>query len=77
MPSGSDTQIGRAERDTVCLGFSPGQFVRVSVGQMEGMEAVVVQQRNFGRVLIRLQRGVFLEVHQFCLESVSRAQEQA
>ncbi len=77
MPSGSDTQIGRADRDTVCLGLAPGQSVRISVGLMEGMEAVVVQPRMGGRVLVRLQRGVFVEVHQFCLEMIKRIRKQA
>jgi transcription antitermination factor NusG len=77
MPSGSDTHIGRAESDTVCLGFSPGQSVRISVGLMEGFEAVVVQQRMRGRVLVRLEPGVFVEIHQFCLEKITKIQEQA
>ncbi len=77
MPSGSDTQIGRGAGDTVCRGFVPGQPVRIAVGRMEGIEAVVVQQRMRGRVLLRLQRGIFVEVHQFCLETIKRVQEQA
>lgn len=74
MPSGSDTHIGRAEADTHCLGVGPGQRVRIAAGPMEGAEAVVVQQRAQGRVLVRLLHGVYLEIHQFCLERIRRGQ---
>jgi hypothetical protein len=30
-----------------------------------------------GRVLVRLQPGVFVEIHQFCLEKITKIQEQA
>jgi hypothetical protein len=36
-----------------------------------------VQQRMRGRVLVRLQPGVFVEIHQFCLEKITKIQEQA
>ncbi len=77
MPNGSDTQIGRAESDTVCLGLTSGQAVRVSAGLMEGFDAVVVQQRSRGRVLVRLEPGVFVEIHQFCLEVIKTIPKQA
>ena len=72
MGNGSDTHIGRAESDTICLGVAPGQHVRISAGLMEGSEAIVVQQRTHGRVLVRLQHGVYVEIHQFCLEKIKR-----
>ena len=64
----SDTQVGRAELDTFCLRVDPGQRVKITAGILQGSEAVVVRQRTAGRVLVRLQRGVYVEVHQFCLE---------
>jgi len=72
MVSGSDTHIGRATGDTVCLGVKPGQNVRISAGLMVGSEAIVVQQRSQGRVLVRLQQGVYIEIQQFCLEKVKK-----
>ena len=72
MAKGSDTQIGRADNDTMCLGVSPGQRVRISAGLMEGSEAIVVQQRTQGRVLVRLQHGVYVEIYQYCLEKIKR-----
>ncbi len=48
MAKGSDTQIGRADSDTMCLGVSPGQRVRISAGLMEGSEATVIQPRTQG-----------------------------
>jgi hypothetical protein len=64
----SDTWIGSSDGDTMCLQVSPGQRVVISAGLMEGSEAVVVQQRSHGRVLVRLEQGVFVEIHQYCLE---------
>ncbi len=72
MAKGSDTHIGRADSDTMCLGVSPGQRVRISAGLMEGSEATVVQQRTQGRVLVRLQHGVYVEIYQYCLEKIKR-----
>ncbi len=72
MASGSDTHIGRAETDTVCLSVKPGQRVRIVAGLLEGCEAIVVQQRSHGRILVRVQQGVFVEIHQFCLEKIKK-----
>jgi hypothetical protein len=70
MARGSDTHIGRADGDTMCLGVSPGQRVRISAGLMEGSVATVIQQRSQGRVLVRLQQGVYVEIYQYCLEKI-------
>ncbi len=75
MANGSDTQIGRAENDTVCLSVAPGQRVRIIVGVLEGSEAIVVQQRSHGRVLVRVQQGVYVEIQQFCLEKITKIQQ--
>ena len=73
--NGSDTRIGSAEGDTLCLRISPGQRVRINAGLMEGSEAVVVQQRTHGRVLVRVQHGVYVEISQFCLEKIKKIKE--
>jgi hypothetical protein len=75
MASGSDTHIGRADADTRCLGVAPGHRVRIAAGLMSGAEAVVIQQRTQGRVLVRLLQGVYLEIHQFCLERIRKVGE--
>ncbi len=72
MSDGSDTHIGRADGDTVCLSVSPGQRVRIVAGPLEGSNAIVVQSRTHGRVLVRVQQGVYVEIHQFCLEKIKR-----
>ncbi len=66
----SDTWIGSSAGDTTCFQVSQGQRVRISAGLMEGSEAVVVEQRTHGRVLVRLEQGVFVEIHQYCLEKI-------
>ena len=72
MANGSDTHIGRGGGDTVCVGISPGQCVRIAAGLMQGSQAIVVQQRSEGRVLVRLQQGVYVEIQQFCLEKIKK-----
>ena len=72
MASGSDTHIGRSDGDTICLRVRPGQHVRIIAGLLEGAEAIVVKQRARGRVLIRVQQGVYVEIQQFCLEKIRR-----
>ena len=72
MANGSDTHIGSAAGDTVCLSVSPGQRVRISAGLLQGSEAIVVKQRTHGRVLVRVQQGVYVEIQQFCLEKIKQ-----
>jgi hypothetical protein len=77
MANGSDTRIGRAEGDTLCLGASPGQCVRIAAGLMEGSQAIVVQQRTRGRVLVRLHEGVYVEIQEYCLEKIKKIKKQS
>ena len=72
MARGSDTHIGLADSDTMCLGVSAGQRVRVSAGLLERAEAIVIQQRSQGRVLVRLQQGVYIDIYQYCLEKLTK-----
>lgn len=68
----SDTDIGQADSDMMCLDVSAGQRVRISVGLMEGLEAIVIRHLSSGRVLLRLQPGVYVEVLQDCLEALEK-----
>jgi hypothetical protein len=77
MSQGSDTHIGRADNDTMCLGFAPGQHVRIAAGLMSGAEATVIQQRPQGRILVRLQPGVYVEILQYCLEKIKKIGNQS
>ena len=70
------TPTSGAESDTICLGVAPGQRVRIAAGSMEGSEAVVIVQRTRGRVLVRLQEGVYVEIQQYCLEKIKRIEPQ-
>ena len=70
--SRSDTRIGNAESDTLCLKFVSGQRVRVATGSMKGLEGTFVENRSVGRVLIRVHTGICVEIHQYCLELVSK-----
>jgi hypothetical protein len=64
----SDTRVGKADLDTFCLSVKRGQKVQITAGILQGAGAVVVRQRTGGRVLVRLQRGAYVEIHQYCLE---------
>jgi hypothetical protein len=67
-----DTHIGSASGDTLCLNVSAGESVRISAGMMQGAEATVVQPRTHGRILVRVGRGLYVEIHQFCLEKIKK-----
>ena len=64
----TETRIGKADSDTALLQVSCGQRVRIAVGSMTGWTGTVVAQRSGGRILVQLEGGIFLEVHQFCVE---------
>lgn len=65
----SDTRIHRSESETALLRLTVGQEVRVGVGFLKDHVGTVIEQRAAGRVLVRLQDGVYVEIHQFCLET--------
>ncbi len=69
----SDTQIGIADSDTMCLRFAKGQRVRITAGALKGTEGIVIESRPVGRALVRLGDGLFVEIHQFCLQSVGQS----
>ena len=70
--SDEDTRLRSADSDTVCLQWSAGQRVRIATGSMEGLEGTIIEQRTAGRVLVRLQGSVYVELHNYCLESMEQ-----
>lgn len=72
MVDGSDTHIGRAESDTLCISVARGQRVRIVAGPLEGTQAVVVKPQSNGRVIVRVDQGLYLEIQQYCLEKVRK-----
>ena len=68
--SRSDTRIGNAESDTVCLRFAAGQSVRIAAGAMKGLVGTVVDHRTIGRILVQIDAGICVEIHQYCLEAM-------
>lgn len=77
MVDGSDTHIGRAESDTLCLSLARGQRVQVVAGPLEGTRAVVVKQQSNGRVIVRIDQGLYLEIQQYCLEKVRKIRKKS
>lgn len=66
----SETRLGIADSDTVCLRFAEGQSVRIAAGAMSGMMGKVVDHRTVGRILVQLDIGICVEIHQYCLEAM-------
>ena len=64
----SDTRLSKSESDTTCLRFAQGECVRIAVGSMEGLKGTVVAERTGGKILLQLQEGVYVEIHQYCVE---------
>lgn len=69
--TGSETQVGGIDWETVTFETHAGQRVRIGAGQLRGVEGTVVEQRTSGRVLLELQQGVFVEVHPICLDAAA------
>ena len=70
----SVTRLGNGDSDTMCQRFSLGERARIAVGNMEGLEGTVSGNRSGGRILLRLNVGVFVEIHQYVLEKINRPQ---
>jgi hypothetical protein len=54
--------------NTVAIDFRVGRRVRCMMGELKGIEGVVVAARTGGRVLIRLAQGLYLEVPPICVK---------
>ena len=67
----SDTAIHRGESETTHLKFVvKGQRVRIGVGPLAGCLGTVVERRSRGRVLVRLDHGVYVLIQNFVLEGL-------
>lgn len=66
----TDTRIGNTESDTVSLGITRGLRVRVCAGELEGLEGTVVERRPGGKILIRVQHAIYIEIARFYLKAV-------
>jgi hypothetical protein len=69
---GSDTRIGKADSDTVCVEVSLGQRVRIGGGPLNGLRGTVTQRRPGGRYLVRLDHAVYMEIDKAYLDSGSQ-----
>ena len=64
------THFGNGESDTVCLRLAAGQTVRIVAGAMKGLVGRVVDQRTIGQILVQVDIGVCVEIHQYCLDVI-------
>ena len=63
----SETTFADPDSDTLDLHFERGNRVVVATGDLSGVEGTVVAFRADAHVLVRLRRGVYVEVLRFCL----------
>ncbi len=65
----SDTRIGRSDDDpTHLLHLVTGQQVRVVAGPMRGLRGAFVDRRQGGVLLLRVGRGMYLEISEFSVQ---------
>jgi hypothetical protein len=64
------TRIDNVESDTVCLRFVAGQTVQMSAGAMRGLVGTVVDHRTIGRILVQIDAGICVEIHQYCVDAM-------
>lgn len=67
----SDTTFANPDSDTYDLHFERGNRVVVTTGSLTGVEGTVVAFRADAQVLLRMRRGVYVEVLRFCLTKLS------
>ena len=63
-------RFDNVESDTVCLRFVAGQTVRIAGGAMKGLVGTVVDHRTIGRILVQIDAGICVEIHQYCLDAI-------
>ena len=68
--SSSETRFHGSDSDTHVQMLPPGQAVRVAAGPLMGLTGTVVERRGGGRILVRIQTGVFVVILHFLLEPV-------
>ena len=57
--------------DTQALDFKLGSSVRCVMGELKGLEGTVVATRASGRLLVRVAKGVLIEVPRVCLRNIA------
>jgi len=67
------TRLGKDHSDSTSLRFSRGDRVSISVGSMTGWKGTVVSQRTGGKILLQIQAGILVEIHEHWIEAVPRA----
>jgi len=65
-----DTRLGKGDSDTLSLGICAGDRVRVVAGAFEGMIGTVMERREGGRFLVKVEHAVFITIKQYFLESL-------
>ena len=59
--------------DTVMLTVRVGDPVCCVVGEMKGLEGVVVASRAAGRVLLKVAEGMYVELPRICVKKQKNA----
>jgi hypothetical protein len=54
--------------DTITLDVKVGDDVECVLGQLKGVRGTLVASRSGGRVLVRLAKGMYLELPRFCVQ---------
>ena len=63
-----DTGVATATKsDTLGLNFSLGDCVVCVCGEMKGLKGSFVADREGGRVLVQLAKGMYVELPKICL----------
>ena len=65
-----DKTIVNAESDTVWLRLAAGKTVTITAGAMKGLVGTVVDHRAHGRILMRIDAGVCVEIDQYCVKAI-------
>ena len=73
LMSVSDTTILSGDGETLALRWIPGQRVRVVGGPLQGVEGVVLETREAGRIVVQIRSGVAVELNHLCLEALPSA----
>ena len=53
--------------DTAYMDFPVGKCVVCFMGELKGLEGVVTATRTGGRLLVRVRKGMFVELPRICL----------
>ena len=67
-----NTRISNAESGTVWPWLVSEETVRIAAGAMKGLVGTVVDHRANGRILMRINAGVCVEIDQDCLKVPGR-----